>query len=73
MRKNDLKEDIQYEIKDMPLQYQKIILDIIRLMKASYSSIRKSHDILELKGCGKELWNQTDTQDYICCLRNEWD
>ncbi len=68
-----LEKDIQTEIRDMPLQYQRKILDIIRLMKTGCTSIKRKHDILELKGCGKELWNQIDAQEYIRRLRNEWD
>lgn len=73
MRDIHLEEAILSEMRDLPPHYQRILLDIIQNMKTGYSSIRKSHDILELKGCGKELWNQIDAQEYIRRLRNEWD
>lgn len=68
-----LEKVILSEIRDLPPHYQRILLDIIRLMKTGCTSIKRKHDILELKGCGKELWKQTDAQDYIRRLRNEWD
>jgi hypothetical protein len=68
-----LEKVILSEIRDLPPHYQRILLDIIRCMKTGCSSIRKNRDILELKGCGKELWNQTDAPKYIARLRNEWD
>lgn len=66
-------QDLQSEIRELPLPYQRKILDIVRLMKIGCRTPIKKHDILELKGCGKDLWNDTDPREYIKRLRNEWD
>ncbi len=29
--------------------------------------------LIDLKGLGKEIWQDEDTQDYINRLRDEWD
>ncbi|HIJ05918.1 MAG TPA: hypothetical protein HA365_01245 [Methanocalculus sp.] len=64
---------MQSEIRELPLHYQRKILDIIRLMKTECRTSIKKHDILELKGCGKDLWKGTDAQEYVRILRNEWE
>lgn len=33
----------------------------------------KTHSILELKGLGKEIWQDVDTDEYVNQLRDEWD
>ncbi|MBR1368238.1 hypothetical protein RJ53_01505 [Methanocalculus chunghsingensis] len=73
MGNTSLEQDLQSEIRELPLHYQKKILDIVRLMKIGCRTTIKKHDILELKGCGKDLWKGTDAKEYVKKLRNEWD
>lgn len=69
---NVLEKELQHELKDLPVLYQRKILDIVRLMKKGGVSTPKKHDIMELKGCGKEIWNGVDAQQYVNKLREEW-
>ncbi len=63
MGNTGLEKDLQSVIRELPLPYQRKILDIIRLMKIGCRTPIKNYDILELKGCGKDLWKGTDPQE----------
>ena len=69
---NALEKEIQHELRDLPILHQRKILDIVRLMKKGSGSTFEKHDIMELKGCGKEIWKGVDAQQYINKLREEW-
>lgn len=60
------------EIRSLPVQQQKKILDIVRILKAGIEATHKEHNITELKGCGKEIWEGIDAQEYVNKLREEW-
>lgn len=68
-----LEKELQHELRDLPILYQRKILDIVRLIKKGGASPQKKRDILELKGCGKEIWKGVDAQQYVSKLREEWD
>lgn len=68
-----LEKELRHELKDLPILHQRKILDIVRLMKKGGGAKQKKHDILELKGCGKEIWEDVDAQQYVNKLREEWD
>jgi len=70
---NALDKELQHELKDLPILHQRKILDIIRLMKRGSGTTQKKHDILDLRGCGKETWKGVDAQQYVNKLREEWD
>jgi mRNA-degrading endonuclease RelE of RelBE toxin-antitoxin system len=67
-----IEKEIIAEIRDIPLQSQKIILDIVRLLKTGIQTSQKKHDITELRGEGKELWKGIDAQTYVNKLREDW-
>ncbi|MGR3310972.1 MAG: hypothetical protein ACUZ77_09370 [Candidatus Brocadiales bacterium] len=69
----NIKAKIIEEIKDLPVQQQKKILDVIRLLKIGINTSHKKHNITELRGCGKKLWKDVDAQKYVNKLRKEWD
>ncbi len=60
------------EIKDLPVQQQKKILDVVRLLKTGIKASHKKYHITELRGCGKEIWKGIDPQKYVNKLREEW-
>ena len=70
---NALDKELQNELKGLPLLHQRKILDIVRLMKRGSGATQKKHDILDLRGCGKEIWKGVDAQQYVNKLREEWD
>ena len=67
-----LDRELQHELRDLPILHQRKLLDIIRLLKKGGGAMQKRHDILELKGCGKEIWKGVDAQRYVNKLREEW-
>lgn len=64
--------EIIEEIKTLPVQQQKKILDVIRLLKNGLQASHEKHKITELKGCGKGIWKGIDAQEYVNKLRSEW-
>lgn len=60
------------EIGSLPVQQQKKILDVVRLLKTGIEATHKKHSITELKGCGKKIWKEIDAQEYVSKLREEW-
>ncbi len=60
------------EIKDLPAQQQKKILDVVRLLKTGLKASHKKCHITELRGCGKKIWKGIDAQKYVNKLREEW-
>lgn len=71
--RNLLAKELQNEISALPLLHQRKILDMVRLMKKGDRTAQKKRDILELKGCGKEIWSGIDAQQYVNKLREEWE
>ncbi|HDZ85104.1 MAG TPA: hypothetical protein ENH35_00965 [Candidatus Moranbacteria bacterium] len=67
-----IKTEIIEEIKNLPVQHQKKILDIVRLLKTGLQASHKKHSITELRGCGKRIWKGIDAQKYVNKLRSEW-
>ncbi len=61
------------EIRSLPIQQQKEILDVVRLLKTGVEAPHKKRNITELKGCGKEIWEGMDAQEYVDKLREEWE
>mgnify|MGYP000288816462 CR=1 FL=1 len=47
-----------------------LLEDLVAMVKGQ--TLRKKHDILELKGLGKELWGNIDAQEYLDSERNAW-
>jgi len=47
-----------------------LLEDLVAMVKGR--TLRKKHDILELKGLGKELWGNIDAQEYLDSERNAW-
>lgn len=60
------------EIRDIPLEEQKKILDIVRLLKVGIKTSLRKRNITELRGCGKKIWKGIDAQEYVNKLRDEW-
>ena len=60
-----LDKELQHELRELPLLHQRKILDIVRLMKRGGGAMSKKHDILELRGRGKAIWQGVDAQQYV--------
>jgi hypothetical protein len=69
-----IQREINNEISNLPVYYQKKFLDMLKLIKQGIKTLPSSkHSITELKGCGKGIWKNIDAQTYINKLRGEWD
>jgi hypothetical protein len=45
-----------------------------RLIRAlAQHTLEPEHEITELRGLGKEVWNNIDAQDYINAERDSWE
>ena len=45
-----------------------------RLIRAlAQNAVEPEHDIRELRGLGKEVWNNIDAQEYINAERDSWE
>jgi hypothetical protein len=45
-----------------------------RLIRAlTQPTIEPAHEITELRGLGKEVWNNIDAQDYVNAERDSWE
>ncbi len=76
MAKNKIEELYQQHIKPlMPverLQLIKLITD--DLVEHPTEVVEKpKRSIMELRGLGKEIWENIDPQEYVNGLRKEWD
>ncbi len=60
------------EIRTLPVQQQKKILEVVLLLKTGIKTSHKKHSITELKGCGKKIWKEIDAQEYVNKLREDW-
>ena len=67
-----LEKEIAREAKALPRMCQQTVLDIVRLLKTRTTTTER-HSITSLKGCGKEIWQGVDAQNYINRLRGEWE
>jgi hypothetical protein len=52
----------------------KLLVDTLTVEAAeTENSQTKRRSILELRGLGKEIWQNIDAQEYLNQLRDEWD
>ncbi len=67
-----IEKEIIEEISDLSIQQQKKLLDMVRLLKAGFKVSHRKHNITELRGCGKKIWEGIDAQLYVNKIREEW-
>ena len=63
-------------IRELPLAERMQLLALIAQDLAIESDRvveQPKHDIMELHGLGKEIWEGIDAQEYVNELRDEWD
>ena len=56
---------------DLPAGLPPGEVDVVVLVQPGNGE--KTHDIRELRGLGKEIWQGQDAQEYVDRLREEWD
>jgi hypothetical protein len=66
----------QQHIKPLMPSERLALIEIIArdlAMQKDYIAENPKHNIMELNGLGKEIWNEIDAQEYVNELRKEWD
>ena len=61
------------EITHLTIEERKHLINVIVDSFTEIPSTKKKRSILELRGLGKEIWQDIDAQDYVNELRDEWD
>jgi hypothetical protein len=72
---NKTEQIYQQHIKFLPPSERLALIEIIArdlVMQSDQATEKPKHDIMELHGLGKEIWNGVDIQEYINELRKEW-
>ena len=67
-----IKELYEQEIRILPAADRLQLLALIA-QELAMLQVGGSRRITELRGLGKEVWREVNTQQYIDALRNEWD
>ena len=63
-------------IRQLPLKERLQLLALLAqdlANKADWISEEPMHDIMELHGLGKDIWEGIDAQEYVNKLRDEWE
>ena len=59
-------------IKPLPREEQVQLMDLLRNELENGGDNGERHSILELHGLGKEIWQGSDSGEYVKQLRDEW-
>ena len=75
MQKSIMINKILYEITKLAFSEKLELLDnLVKQIKEQEFKKRDSkYTLLQLKGLGKELWQEVDVENYINTERNQWD
>ena len=66
-------DEILSRIQLLPPEDQLQLLADLALMLRNQVTAEPQHSIMELKGLGKEVWQDIDVEKYIEEERNSWD
>lgn len=75
MSQETLKEIYEILVKPLPAEERlRLLIMTARDLDAELAatSAQPRHNIMELHGLGKDVWEGIDAQDYINKLRDEW-
>lgn len=67
-----VEELYKQEIRSLPAADRLQLLALIA-QELVVVQVRTTRRITELRGLGKEIWQDIDAQQYVDALRNEWD
>ena len=67
-----VEELYRQEIRSLPAADRLQLLALIA-QELVVVQVRTTRRITELRGLGKEIWQDIDAQQYVDALRNEWD
>ena len=59
--------------RELPLEEQLQLLEDLAALIRKRVPVRRKHEITELEGLGKEIWEGIDVAKYIDEERNSWD
>lgn len=70
---SNTKNIYEQHIKPLSREQQVKLLDLLRNELENGGDDDQRHSILELHGLGKEIWQGSDSGEYLKQLRDEWD
>jgi len=73
---NKTEQIYQQHIKSLQPSERLVLIELIArdlVMQKDQTTEKPKHNIMELHGLGKEIWNGIDAQEYVNELRKEWD
>jgi hypothetical protein len=59
-------------IRHLPVSDRLRLVELVARDLADQSAVGAKRSVLELRGLGKGIWENTDAQEYIDRLRGEW-
>ncbi|CAG0970748.1 MAG: hypothetical protein IAE83_14370 [Anaerolinea sp.] len=66
--------DILEEIRSLTLEERKQLMRLmVDTLTEPEQNMQGKHNLRELRGLGKEIWEGIDAQDYVNQQRDEWD
>ena len=63
------------DLEQLPPEARRIVRDLVALLRSRCSTGEApgaSHTLLELKGLGKEIWQDESAEDYVRRERESW-
>ncbi len=66
-------EELLSRIEDLSPDEQLSLMEQLAISLRRRVGRGKRHDILELRGLGKEIWQNVDAQQYVDQERSSWD
>jgi hypothetical protein len=73
---NKTEQIYQQHIKPLLPSERLVLIELIArdlAIQNDYIARNPKHNIMELHGLGKEMWDGIDAQEYVNELRKEWD
>ena len=66
--------EILHQAKTLSVQERKELVKLlVDSLDVPEAAPRQQRRLSELRGMGKEIWEDSDAQDYVSRLRSEWD
>lgn len=66
-------EALMKEIRALPVKDRKQLITLIVDTFTESDQPKKKRSLSELRGLGKEIWENIDAKEYVDELRREWD
>lgn len=65
-------QEIRHQVENLTPDEQLRLLEELAVMVRRRMSVKPKHNIMELEGLGKEIWQGLDAQEYVNQERATW-